>query len=35
MAGELLRFGDFELDRDAYQLRRGGRVVRLERIPLE
>ena len=35
MAGELLRFGDFELDRNAYQLRRGGRVVRLERIPLE
>ena len=34
-AMELLRFEDFELDRNAYQLRRGGRVVRLERIPLE
>jgi TolB-like protein/DNA-binding winged helix-turn-helix (wHTH) protein/Tfp pilus assembly protein PilF len=31
-----IRFGeDFELDRAAYQLRRAGRRVKLERIPLE
>jgi hypothetical protein len=30
----MLRFEDFELDRGAYELRRGGRVVHLERIPL-
>ena len=35
MAGELVRFGEFELDRAAYQLRRKGRVVRLQRIPLD
>jgi TolB-like protein/DNA-binding winged helix-turn-helix (wHTH) protein/Flp pilus assembly protein TadD len=31
-----IRFGDeLELDRSAYQLRRAGRLVKLERIPLE
>jgi len=31
-----IRFGrDFELDPKAYELRRGGRPVRLERIPME
>src|SRR5579863_9410989 len=34
-AAELLRFADFELDRGAYELRRKGRVVRLQRIPLD
>jgi TolB-like protein/DNA-binding winged helix-turn-helix (wHTH) protein/Flp pilus assembly protein TadD len=32
---ETLRFGDFELDLAAYQLRRQGRSVRLERRPME
>jgi DNA-binding winged helix-turn-helix (wHTH) protein len=31
----MLRFADFELDRGASELRRGGRVVHLERIPLD
>ncbi|MBV8136492.1 MAG: AAA family ATPase [Deltaproteobacteria bacterium] len=31
----MLRFADFELDRGAYELRRGGQVVHLERIPLD
>lgn len=35
MAKELIRFEDFELDRGAFELRRDGRAVRLERIPLE
>jgi DNA-binding winged helix-turn-helix (wHTH) protein len=35
MAAELLLFADFELDRGAYELRRKGRVVRLQRIPLD
>jgi adenylate cyclase len=35
MAAPLLLFDDFELDRSAYELRRSGRVVRLERIPLD
>ena len=34
-AHETLRFRDFELDVDAYQLRRQGRPVRLERRPME
>jgi DNA-binding winged helix-turn-helix (wHTH) protein len=33
--GETFRFGDFELDVAAYQLRRQGRVVRLERQPMD
>ena len=33
---ETVRFGeDFELDQRAYELRRGGRVLKLERIPTE
>lgn len=35
MPTESIRFGEFELDRAAFELRRSGRVVRLERIPLE
>jgi TolB-like protein/DNA-binding winged helix-turn-helix (wHTH) protein len=35
MVKELIRFEDFELDRGAFELRRDGRTVRLERIPLE
>src|SRR5215467_4561306 len=35
MSAETRRFGDFELDPGAYQLRRDGIVVRLERIPFE
>jgi DNA-binding winged helix-turn-helix (wHTH) protein/tetratricopeptide (TPR) repeat protein len=35
MTEELYRFGDFELDRGAYQLRCLGRDMRLERIPLD
>jgi TolB-like protein/DNA-binding winged helix-turn-helix (wHTH) protein len=35
MPEELIRFEDFELDRGAFELRRKGRAVRLERIPLE
>jgi DNA-binding winged helix-turn-helix (wHTH) protein/TolB-like protein/Flp pilus assembly protein TadD len=29
------RFGDFELDLDAFELRRGGELVKLERRPLD
>src|SRR5260370_25056429 len=32
---EIFRFEDFELDRSVYQLRRAGRPVRLQRLPLE
>jgi len=35
MAPDLLRFEDFELDLCSYQVRRSGRVLRLERIPME
>src|ERR1700758_416424 len=36
MSVDVVRFGDdFELDRSAYLLRRSGRALRLERIPLE
>ncbi len=35
MSEQLMRFEDFELDRGAFELRRKGRAVRLERIPLE
>src|SRR5688572_26082644 len=34
-ARETLRFHPFELDRAAYELRRQGRPVRLERLPME
>jgi TolB-like protein/Flp pilus assembly protein TadD len=33
--GETLRFGDFELDVARYELRGGGRPVRLERQPMD
>ena len=32
---ETLHFEDFELDRSAYELRRGGSIVHLERIPFD
>jgi len=35
MAAELTQFANFELDRGAYELRRKGRVVPLQRIPLD
>src|ERR1700687_915214 len=35
MSEDLFHFEDFVLDRGAYELRRGGVVVPLQRIPLE
>jgi TolB-like protein/DNA-binding winged helix-turn-helix (wHTH) protein len=35
MAPDVWRFEDFELDGGAFELRRAGRAVRLERIPFE
>jgi eukaryotic-like serine/threonine-protein kinase len=35
VASDLVRFEDFELDLRSYQVRRSGRVLRLERIPME
>jgi TolB-like protein/DNA-binding winged helix-turn-helix (wHTH) protein/Flp pilus assembly protein TadD len=35
MPGDTFRFGDFELDAASYTLRRGGRIVRLERQPMD
>jgi len=35
MALDPLRFEDFELDLGSYQVRRSGRILRLERIPTE
>jgi TolB-like protein/Flp pilus assembly protein TadD len=35
MGDAKLRFGDFELDTGAYELRREGRRIRLERIPMD
>jgi len=35
VAADLVRFDDFELDLHAYQLRRSGRTLKLERIPME
>src|SRR5208282_3210794 len=35
MPADICRFADYELDRSAYQLRRKGRPVPLERIPLD
>jgi DNA-binding winged helix-turn-helix (wHTH) protein len=32
---DIVRFGDFELDLHAYQVRRSGRTLKLERIPME
>src|SRR6186997_3138588 len=34
-AGDLFRFGDFELDLGAYELRRAGEPVRLEQQPMD
>ncbi|SPE27211.1 Serine/threonine protein kinase with TPR repeats (fragment) [Acidobacteriia bacterium SbA2] len=35
MAADLIRFEDFELDLRSYQVRRSGRTLKLERIPME
>jgi eukaryotic-like serine/threonine-protein kinase len=35
VAADLVRFEDFELDLRAYQVRRSGRTLKLERIPME
>ncbi|HXY01469.1 MAG TPA: winged helix-turn-helix domain-containing protein [Candidatus Limnocylindrales bacterium] len=35
MANEIIRFEEFELNAGAFELRRAGRPVRLERIPLQ
>jgi DNA-binding winged helix-turn-helix (wHTH) protein len=35
MPADIWRFSDFELDRSSYQLRRKGRPVKLQRIPLD
>jgi TolB-like protein/DNA-binding winged helix-turn-helix (wHTH) protein/Flp pilus assembly protein TadD len=35
MSQSVIRFGEFELDSDRCQLRRGGRPQKLERIPME
>lgn len=35
MPVETVHFEDFELDRSAYELRRGGSIVHLERIPFD
>src|ERR1035438_7569343 len=31
----MLKFSDFELDERAYELRRAGRALKLERIPMD
>jgi DNA-binding winged helix-turn-helix (wHTH) protein len=36
MPADVVKFGDgFELDRNSYELRRAGRALKLERIPLD
>src|SRR6202011_6356291 len=35
MQGTIIRFDEFELDIPCYQLRRSGRLVRLEKLPME
>lgn len=35
MAAERIQFGDFELDTRGFELRRGAKRIRLERIPME
>jgi DNA-binding winged helix-turn-helix (wHTH) protein len=35
MSPGIVRFANFELDRNLYELRREGRTVKLERIPLD
>ena len=32
---ETVHFEDFELDRSTYELRRGGSIIHLERIPFD
>ena len=34
-SGDIFRFGDFELDVPAYELRRSGRPIKLERQPMD
>ena len=31
----MIKFKEFELDRDRYELRRNGRAVKLEKLPME
>jgi DNA-binding winged helix-turn-helix (wHTH) protein len=35
MSAEICRFAEFEIDRSAYELRRDGCPLKLERIPLD
>ena len=35
MAADLVRFAEYELDLRGYQLRRSGRMLNLERFPME
>src|SRR5690349_21417282 len=35
MSNEVIKFEEFELDPAAFELRHGGSLVKLERIPLE
>src|SRR5271167_4154291 len=35
MPPEIIRFEDFELDPSAFELRRAGQLIKLERIPLQ
>ena len=35
MASPVFQFGDYELNLGRYELRRQGRVVKLEKIPME
>ena len=35
MTSPCYHFGEFELDRDRFELRRNGRTLKLERIPME
>ncbi|HUM06342.1 MAG TPA: winged helix-turn-helix domain-containing protein [Terriglobales bacterium] len=35
MSSGVIKFADFELDRGRYELRRGDRVLKLEKIPME
>ena len=35
VCSSVVRFGEFELDRGAYELRKAGRSLRLARIPME
>jgi DNA-binding winged helix-turn-helix (wHTH) protein len=35
MQASILRFDQFELDLNCYELRRSGRVIKLEKLPME